>query len=132
MTDTTALCSLSRLTVAIRLVTRHTSTLRCPAMDRIEMLKQFLSENPGDAFARYGLAMEYSKAGQTDSALEEFRKIVATNQDYVPAYQMAAQMLAEHHRHDEARQWFTEGIAAARRTGNFKAATEMEGMLAEL
>src|SRR5581483_6570493 len=52
--------------------------------------------------------------------------------DYVPAYQMAAQMLAEHNRHDEARQWFANGIAAARRTGNIKAATEMEGMLAEL
>ncbi len=96
------------------------------------MLKQFLSENPGDAFARYGLAMEYSKAGQTDSALEEFRRLVATNPDYVPAYQMAAQMLAEHNRHDEARQWFANGIAAARRTGNIKAATEMKGMLAEL
>jgi tetratricopeptide (TPR) repeat protein len=101
-------------------------------MDRVEMLKQFLAENPGDPFARYGLAMEYSRAGQTDAALAEFRKIVEANADYVPAYQMAAQMLSEQNRLEEARQWFARGIEAARRTGNAKAESEMEDFLAEL
>ncbi|MGZ7053819.1 MAG: tetratricopeptide repeat protein, partial [Candidatus Angelobacter sp.] len=39
---------------------------------RLQMLAQFLEQNPGDAFARYGLAMEYSKAGETEQALAEF------------------------------------------------------------
>ena len=30
-------------------------------MDRIALLTEVLSQNPTDAFARYGLAMEYSK-----------------------------------------------------------------------
>ena len=96
------------------------------------MLKQLVAENPGDAFARYGLAMEYSKTGEAESALAEFRRIVEASPDYVPAYQMAAQMLAQHHRADEARQWFANGISAAKRTGNMKAMSEMQGLLDEL
>ncbi|MGE0407288.1 MAG: tetratricopeptide repeat protein [Candidatus Korobacteraceae bacterium] len=93
------------------------------------MLKQFLAQNPGDSFARYGLALEYSKSGEVETALEEFRAIVEANADYVPAYQMAGQMLSEHERANEARQWFTRGIEAARRSGNAKASNEMQGML---
>jgi predicted Zn-dependent protease len=98
-------------------------------MDRVEMLKQFLAQNPTDSFARYGLALEYSKAGEVETAMSEFRAIIASNPDYVPAYQMAGQMLSEHDRPDEAREWLTNGIAAARRSGNGKAESEMQGML---
>ena len=41
-------------------------------MDRIAALNEILTENPQDAFARYGLAMEYSKQGDFDRALAEF------------------------------------------------------------
>ena len=41
-------------------------------MDRIATLNEILTENPKDAFARYGLAMEYSKQGDFDRALAEF------------------------------------------------------------
>ena len=37
-------------------------------MDRIAALNEILTENPKDAFARYGLAMEYSKQGDFDRA----------------------------------------------------------------
>jgi len=37
-------------------------------MDRIATLNEILTENPKDAFARYGLAMEYSKQGDFDRA----------------------------------------------------------------
>ena len=63
-------------------------------MDRAEMLKQFLEQNPNDAFARYGLAMEYSRAGEIEIALAEFRKLLELHPDYTAAYQMAGQMLA--------------------------------------
>ncbi len=98
-------------------------------MDRIAALKELLAENPNDAFARYGLAMEYSKAGKTDDALAEFTAIITNNADYTPAYQMAGQMLMTAGRIDEARKMFQDGIASAQRTGNQHAASEMQGML---
>ena len=99
---------------------------------RLQMLQQFLAENPGDAFARYGLAMEYARLGETDTALAEFRKLVEQNPDYTAGYQMAAQTLAAAGRTDEARKMFAAGIASAQRTGNVHAKSEMESMLAEL
>ena len=98
-------------------------------MDRIAALKELLAESPTDAFARYGLAMEYSKAGDTAAALAEFNTILQHNPGYVPAYQMAGQMLMSAGRTDEARKLLEGGIASARRSGNQHAASEMQGML---
>ena len=93
------------------------------------MLNEILAENPNDAFARYGLAMEYTNAGDSASALGEYEKIVAANPEYVPAYQMAGQLLMNLGRETDARGWFEKGIAAARRAGNRHAESEMQGML---
>lgn len=101
-------------------------------MDRMAILNEILSENPNDAFARYGLAMEYSKIGSVERALEEFRNLLSTHPDYTPGYFMAAQMLAAASRADEAKKMLADGIASARRTGNAHAQSEMEAMLAEL
>ena len=98
-------------------------------MDRIAALKQLLAENPSDAFARYGLAMEYQKAGDVAGALAEFSTIILHNPDYVPAYQMAGQMLMSAGQMEDARKMFENGIASARRTNNQHAASEMQGFL---
>jgi len=101
-------------------------------MDRVAMLTEILAQNPTDAFARYGLAMEYSNTGEVDRALEQFRQLLTNHPDYTAGYFMAAQTLAKAERVDEARKMLMDGIASARRTGNAHAQSEMEGMLAEL
>jgi tetratricopeptide (TPR) repeat protein len=101
-------------------------------MDRITMLTDVLTQNPNDTFARYGLAMEYSNSGKTEEALQEFEKLLATNPDYAAGYFMAAQTLTRVDRTEEARKMLKDGIAAAQRTGNSHALSEMQGMLAEL
>jgi tetratricopeptide (TPR) repeat protein len=100
--------------------------------DRLSMLAQFLEQNPGDAFARYGLAMEYSKAGQTEQALTEFGKLLQLHPDYTNGYFMAAQTLQRAGRTLEAKKMLESGIEAARRTGNKHALSEMSAMLDEL
>jgi tetratricopeptide (TPR) repeat protein len=101
-------------------------------MDRIAMLREVLAAKPEDSFARYGLAMEYSKAGQIEPALQEFNTLIAKNPDYTPAYFMAAQALASASRIDDAKRWLVDGISSARRTGNNHAQSEMTAMLEEL
>ncbi len=101
-------------------------------MDRIAMLAEILRENPEDAFARYGLALEYSKAGQIEQALAEFKTLIEKNPDYTPAYFMAGQTLAGASRIDEARRMLVDGIASAVRTGNTHAQSEMTAMLEDL
>ena len=96
------------------------------------MLQEVLAQNPNDAFARYGLAMEYANTGQTDTALAEFARLLEANPDYTPAYQMSAQTLMKAGREDEARKMLEDGIACAGRTRNQHALAEMQGMLDEL
>ena len=101
-------------------------------MDRVAMLNEILTQNPNDAFARYGLAMEYSNRGDVETAMAEFGKLLAAHSDYTAGYFMAAQTLAKASRVDEAKKMLADGIASAQRTGNGHALSEMEGMLTEL
>jgi len=101
-------------------------------MDRIAALNEILTENPKDAFARYGLAMEYSKQGDFDRALAEFSILLESHPEYTAGYFMAAQTLVQAQRVDDAKKMLQDGIASARRTGNLHAQSEMEAMLAEL
>jgi predicted Zn-dependent protease len=96
------------------------------------MLKEILAQNPHDAFARYGLAMEYSNSGQVEDAWREFSALLAAHPDYTAGYFMAAQMLAREGREEQARQLLRDGVAAAQRTGNQHAQSEMQAMLQEL
>jgi predicted Zn-dependent protease len=101
-------------------------------MDRIAALNEILTEHPKDAFARYGLAMEYSNQGDFDRALAEFSILLENNPDYTAGYFMAAQTLVRAGRAEDAKKMLTAGIASARRTGNLHAQSEMEGMMNEL
>jgi tetratricopeptide (TPR) repeat protein len=101
-------------------------------MDRIDMLNEILAQNPSDAFARYGLAMEFSKIGDVEKALQEFEKLLSAHPDYTAGYFMAAQALAQSNRIEDARKMLSEGIVSASRTGNAHAQSEMEAMLAEI
>lgn len=101
-------------------------------MDRVAMLNEILAQSPNDAFARYGLAIEHSKAGNVEQALGEFGKLLAANPDYTAGYFMAAQTLVRAERIEEAKKMLADGIAAAERTHNGHAQSEMEAMLAEL
>ena len=96
------------------------------------MLTDILAQSPNDAFARYGLAMEYSKAGDFDRSLAEFASLLAAHPDYAAGYFMAAQTLVRAERLEDAKKMLADGIAAAQRTRNSHAQSEMQAMLAEL
>jgi len=101
-------------------------------MDRIAVLTEILAQNPTDAFARYGLAMAYAAEGKTVEALREYGTAIENTPDYVPAYQMSAQVLMKLGRMDEAKARLEAGMAACERTGNAHAGSEMQGMLDEI
>lgn len=101
-------------------------------MDRTTTLNEILSQDPSNAFARYGLAMEYANSGQSEQALEEFEKLLAAHPDYAAGYFMAAQTLVKIEKNVEAKTMLENGIAAARRKGDSHAASEMQAMLDEI
>lgn len=101
-------------------------------MDKIAALSQILEANPTDAFARYGLAIAYAADGNNDQALTEYETILTQTPEYVPAYQMSAQLLLKTGRQAEAQTRLTDGLRVARQTGNAHAASEMQAMLDDL
>ena len=101
-------------------------------MDKLAALTQILQQNPTDAFARYGLAMELVAQSRIPEALAEFDRCLLDNPDYVPAYQMSAQLLLKLARLEEARARLELGLAAAARTGNSHAQSELQTMLDDL
>lgn len=100
--------------------------------ERLEQLKSILVQDPKNTFARYAIGMEYSSAGATDSALQEFRTLLEVDASYANAFFMGAQALQRADRLDEAVQWLHDGIVCAQRAGNRHAENEMQALLDEL
>jgi predicted Zn-dependent protease len=101
-------------------------------MDKIAGLTEILAQNPTDAFARYGLALAYDQQGDSTRALAEFSILVGQHPDYTPGFQMAGQILLRTGDTARARDFLTRGLAAAQRTSNAHATSEISGLLSEL
>jgi predicted Zn-dependent protease len=101
-------------------------------MDKIAMLSEILQMNPKDAFARYGLAMEYAGRDDFHDAFAQFELLLEANPDYVPGYQMYAQTLVKAGRVDDAVIQLNRGIDCALRVKNQHALAEMTTLLEEI
>jgi tetratricopeptide (TPR) repeat protein len=77
---------------------------------RIEILQQLLDQNPSSTFARYGLAMEFAKAGQLEHAVGEFEAVLAIDPSYAAAYYHGGQTLEKLGRFDDAREIYRRGL----------------------
>jgi len=93
------------------------------------MLERFVAQNPTDAFARYGLALECVKLGDDAAASGHFHKLLETNPDYSAGYFQFGQLLSRLGRLDEARKLLSDGIVVAQRAGDMHARDEMQAAL---
>jgi tetratricopeptide (TPR) repeat protein len=98
-------------------------------MPTLEQLLPLLEADPGDAFARYAVAMEYAKQARYAEALGQFAELLRRHPDYVPGYFMAGRTAKQNGDAAEAKRWYTQGIAAAQRTGDRHAADEISEAL---
>jgi tetratricopeptide (TPR) repeat protein len=102
------------------------------ATNRLEILKQMVAQDPGNSFARYGVAMEYANSGELAAAVTEFQKLISTDPNYSAAYYHGGQALEKLGRVDEARALYEQGIEATRRTGDTHTRGEIEAALSLL
>ena len=101
-------------------------------MNKLATLSEILAQNPGDAFARYGLAMELASLGETDQSVAEFNTLLTQHPEYTAGYFMCAQTLLKVGRVDEAKERLKQGIESAERTNNQHARAEMQAVLDDL
>jgi Tfp pilus assembly protein PilF len=101
-------------------------------MNRVEILKGFLVENPSDSFSRYALALEYVKLGHHDDALREFETVRSNDPAYVATYFQLGQLYQKLGRSHEAEKTFRTGITVAAKAGDEHTRSELEGALEAL
>src|ERR1700734_2665174 len=99
---------------------------------RRQMLEEFVAAKPNDAFARYGLALDYANAGDAEDADRHFKALIEAHPEYVAAYFQYGQFLARTGRKTEAQSLLLTGVAAARKAGDDHARSEMEAALMDL
>ena len=101
-------------------------------MTRRAKLEAMLTDDPGDIFLRYALALELEKEEDFAGSLARLAELQRGEPPYVPAFFMAAQQLVRLNRIAEARSALRDGIDQARQQGNGHAAGEMSELLASL
>jgi tetratricopeptide (TPR) repeat protein len=97
--------------------------------DRVEALKAMLVEDPNNSFVRYGLAIEYMKAGQHETAVAEFRALLEKDANYAAAYFHGGQTLERMGLVEEAKEMYERGIEATTRTGDSHTRSELQAAL---
>lgn len=102
------------------------------ATNRLDMLKQMLSENPSNTFARYGLAMELVKDGDFAAAITEFDNLLAQDDSYAAAYYHGGQAHEKLGHIEEARRMYEKGIEVTTRKGDGHTRSELEAALSLL
>jgi len=99
------------------------------ADNRLDILRNIVAQNPGDSFARYGLAMAYASAGEHAQAVDEYAKLIEINPKYVAAYYHGGQALEKTGKIEQAREFYRRGIAVCTEIGDQHTRSELEAVL---
>lgn len=91
-----------------------------------------LETRPDDVRARFGLALEYERAGQWESVVRELTTYLDQADDEGNAWGRLARAHLKLGEEDKARSAYEQGIAAAGRHGHPTMAMELEEELDEI
>lgn len=100
--------------------------------DRLASLMSLLEHDPEDAFCLYGVAQEHAGRGQHEEALTWYEKAAKADPDDGYIHYHRARSLQELGRLPEATAAIQEGMAAADRSGDAHARSELAGLLETL
>ena len=97
-------------------------------MPSIAQLERLLQTDPHDAFVLYGLAQEYAKAANWETACAYYDRCVRADPHYCYAYFHKARALDAAGKREEARIAVRAGLEAAKASGDAHAASELAGL----
>ena len=97
--------------------------------DRIAALERMLASRPDDTRLRFGLALEYERAGRVGDAIRELRLYLDASEDEGNAWGRLAALLDAAGERDAARAAYETGIAQALRHGHPTMAEEFREAL---
>ena len=98
---------------------------------RIENLERMLEKHPNDPRLRFGLALEYEKAGRWADVAEQLERYLQQTEDEGNAWGRLGDALRRLDRDAEAREAYRKGIEAATRHHHPTMAAEFQAVLDE-
>jgi len=99
--------------------------------ERIEALRKMAQARPDDPRPRFGLALEFEKAGRWDDVVRTLRDYLSRADDEGNAWGRLGAALRRLGRDEEARDAYRRGVEAAYRHGHPTMAGEFEDLLDE-
>ncbi|MGO8789149.1 MAG: hypothetical protein ACLQVL_17440 [Terriglobia bacterium] len=102
-----------------------------PERTRREFLEEALRQDPGNTFARYGLALELAKS-EPVAAWTHFEYLLLHQPEYSATYFQAGAFLVKEGKIDEARKVLAAGLEVTERQGKRHAKAELQAALDDL
>lgn len=101
-------------------------------MNRIELLKKLIRDQPAEPFNKYALSLEYKKMGSQVQALDLFAELAEESPDYIATYFHYGSLLEELDRGEKALEVYRKGIEKATQKGDQHAVGELKNALLNL
>jgi tetratricopeptide (TPR) repeat protein len=85
------------------------------SINRIELLEQYLEDDPDDEFTMYALALEYVKLGEYMAAKNFFSTLVNKHPGYLPAYYQFGKLNEILNEKEKANELYRDGMELAKK-----------------
>ena len=92
---------------------------------RLEIIKKYLEEEPGDSFLRYAYALELIGMNEHARALELLESLLNDDAEYLAAYYMAGKSAEAMGHKEHAMNWYEKGQSVARAQNNLQTLQEL-------
>ena len=99
---------------------------------RIELLRSYIQDDPGDPFNHYALALEYLKAGNHELGKEILSNLLQSNPDYLATYYQLGKLLEQLGEKDRAIEIYHKGETIALNQRQNKTLNELRSARSEI
>jgi len=102
---------------------------------RLEQLQDFLKDDINDSFLKYGLALEYVRVKENDTAKDCFLKLIKEDKNYVASYYQLGKLYESLNEVEKAMEIYKNGIEIAKKIKDTKTLSELQeayNMLVEI
>jgi predicted Zn-dependent protease len=99
---------------------------------RLAALERMLGNRPDDSRLRFGVALEYLKAGRTEDGIRELRRYLDEAEDEGNGWGRLGAVLMELDREEEAVEAYRRGVESADRHGHPTMADEFREILEDM
>jgi Tfp pilus assembly protein PilF len=101
-------------------------------MNRLDVLKNMRTKDPGDSFTRYAIALEYIGVNDNNNAGKELSELIEDDPGYLAAYYQFGKLLEESGEIEKAQAVYSKGMEIAKNQNDLHTFNELQEALENL